>query len=238
MDVVLRAHTSNATPSGHTQDMEQPLFMPLDPKDNDTTTEETGADGSELGDEIVVAVPAVGPARQDESAPADASSVWLQAYTDHLSGDMDADDVDMEHDTSDQSQLVSAVPSLLPQSNLSIMTPTMSTLVSEAEHMHAQGQGQGFMNMNMNMNMDMALDVADDFPVHMAGAILTSMSGGGTPGFGLPAQDQVDAQMNDVFAELFGQLPAFEMPMPANMFLGLGTGGDGNMWADVFTPRC
>jgi hypothetical protein len=217
-------------------DIEEPAFMPLDPKDGDTPGD-AGGDNEPGGIIEPETEGRVGSQEQrDESIPANAGPGWLQAYAGHLSGDIDTDD---EMDAADNSPRSSAVYIEPRRRTTGTMAQTQVTPLSTVKEV----QGQGII-MNMEPH-------GSESPVHLAGAILTSMSGR-TPNFTLQAQEPqpeeshpacdgsstaVDA--NDPFSSFLSQMPTFaefaELSPGMSIFPGLGPGIDGSdMWSEIF----
>ncbi|KAB5563511.1 hypothetical protein GE09DRAFT_785696 [Coniochaeta sp. 2T2.1] len=233
MDAVLRAHDTNTTRLSHLDgsgtsdlsfnsyvdrflDLEEPAFMPLDPRDGGIPWEDPPIGAGDSGGEVQ------NEALPEETVPVDTSSVWLQAYTDHLCGDIDVEDMD-ERNSRDQSQACPAGQGTesLPPPQTGKSMPTQSMPAPSVDEVC----GPEFTNV--------ASQVPEE-SVHVAGAILASMSGG-TPSLMLQAPEQADSNMHDAFSDLFGQFPAFDMPTPTSMFLGAG--GDGNMWFDMLNHQ-
>ncbi|KAB5580364.1 hypothetical protein GE09DRAFT_435504 [Coniochaeta sp. 2T2.1] len=238
MDAVLRAHDTNTTRLSHLDgsgtsdlsfnsyfdrflDLEEPAFMPLDPRDGGIPWEDPSIGDRDSGGEVQN----VNEALPEETVPEDTSSVWLQAYTEHLCGDIDVDDMD-EQNSRDQSQACPAVQGTesLPPTQQLPPSPQPRTNIPPSVD---EAREPDFTNLAPQ---------EPEESVHMAGAILASMPGG-TPSFMLQAPEQADSNMHDAFSDLFGQFPAFDMPTPTSMFTGLGAGGDGNMWFDMMNHQ-
>ncbi|KAF7524469.1 hypothetical protein PCG10_005729 [Penicillium crustosum] len=225
MDVLFRAHDTNTRLRHASEtidqsfnsyfsrflDLEEPTFMPLDPKNSENISGDTEGDDDpepirQLQDENPT-----GSQEQPESG--EKAPEWLQAYAGHLSADIDTDD-EQNPDESPHNSGVYIDPSLQAMGTITQMIP------GPAFH---DGQGQGFIGMEPGDS--------EVSPIHMAGAILTSMSGG-TPNFPLPAQNQqlqshgeshleydrcpMTRDANDLFPGLFSQMSTFAE------FAGLG----------------
>ncbi|KAJ5187447.1 C6 transcription factor [Penicillium cf. viridicatum] len=215
-------------------DIEEPTFMPLDPKNNENASGDTEGDDEpgpirQLQDE--------NPAgSQEQPDSTERAPEWLQAYAGHLSGDIDTDD-EQNPDKSPRNSGVCIDPPLQARSTITQMIP------GPAFH---DGQGQEFIGMEPGDS--------EVLPIHMAGAILTSMSGG-TPNFPLQAQNQqlqlheeshlgydrcsMAADNNDAFPGLFSQMPTFAefsgLGPETSIFPGLeSVVGESDIWSDIF----
>ncbi|KAJ5498164.1 fungal-specific transcription factor domain-containing protein [Penicillium expansum] len=183
MDVLFRAHDTNTRLRHASEtidasfnsyfsrflDIEEPKFMPLDPKHSENTSRD--AEGDENPDPVLELPHENPPESQEQQDSADGAPEWLQAYAGHLLGDIDTDE-EQNLDESPRNSAVCIEPPLQARSTMTQVIPAL------AFH---QGQDQGFIGMEPGSS--------EVSPVHMAGAILTSMSGG-TPNFPLQAQSQ------------------------------------------------
>lgn len=251
MDVLFCAHDSNTRLEHASEtidlsfksyfsrflEIEEPAFMPLGPKDSDTTSGGVRGNNSpghitEPQDEDPIE-----SQRQGESAPTDTVPEWLQAYAGHLSGDIGSDDEQNPAGESPRSSVAHVEPPPQTTSTMAQATPLLTA---------DKGQGQGTINME--------LGGSEESPVHNAGVILTAMSDR-TPNVALQIQEQqpqppgephpgydqgsITADANDAFPGLFNQMPTFpefaglspEMPI----FPGLGSAvGDEDMLSNTF----
>ncbi|KGO73525.1 Protein of unknown function DUF3468 [Penicillium expansum] len=248
MDVLFRAHDTNTRLRHASEtidasfnsyfsrflDIEEPTFMPLDPKHSENTSRD--AEGDENPDPVLELPHETPPESQEQQDSADGAPEWLQAYAGHLLGDIDTDE-EQNLDESPRNSAVCIEPPLQARSTMTQVIPAL------AFH---QGQDQEFIGMEPGSS--------EVSPVHMAGAILTSMSGG-TPNFPLQAQSQqlqlhgqsdlgydrrsmaVDA--NDAFPGLFSQMPTFAefagLGPEISIFPGLeSVVSESDMWSDIF----
>lgn len=216
--------------------------MPLDPKDGDTSGN-AGGDNEPCEITEPQTEGRVGSQEMEgESITANAGPEWLQAYAGHLSEDIDTDE---ELDATDDSPRSSAARVEPRQQTTGTNTQTQVTPLPTVD----EGQGpRTIMNMGPR---------SSESPVHMAGAILTSMSGR-TPNFSLQAQEpqpeeprlgcdrgSITVDVNDTFSSFLSQMPTFaefaeltpaEMPIfPGLSSAGLSSVVDGSdMWSDIF----
>ncbi|KAJ5788305.1 fungal-specific transcription factor domain-containing protein [Penicillium paradoxum] len=242
MNLLFRAHDTNYASeiSDHSFDnyfsrflnIEEPTFMPLQPKTSDTTSEDNEGDGEHGRTKHVQNEE---EERADETVPANSAPEWLQAYAGHLSGDIESDDEESP-DESPRSSGVHIGP--IPTQGTNAMTQMVP--------LDNPGEGQDRMNMGMGGG------TSEILPVHMAGAILTSMSGG-APSFPLHAQEHRHQQLvhteydeqcmamdnQTEFPGLFSQMPTFadfsELGPEIPIFPGLeSVVGESDMWSDIF----
>ncbi|OQE39049.1 hypothetical protein PENCOP_c007G01356 [Penicillium coprophilum] len=217
MDVLFRAHDANTRlrhaseiidMSFHSYfsrflDIEEPPFMPLHPKHSDNTPENMGGNNES---ESIAKSQNDHPSRsQGQQDLANRAPEWLQAYAGHLSRDIDTDDEQSTDESPRSSTVHIDQPPLQANSTMTQVIP------APAFH---EGQGQDCIETG----------ISEVLPVHMAGAILTSMSSG-TPSFPLQSQSQqlqlhgqshpgydrrsMTEDTHDAFPGLFSQMPTF-----------------------------
>lgn len=225
-------------------DIEEPTFMPLGPKDTETTDEDEEDEEADNRDNGSGAVQSPQNPPEKEGAerirPETTSNgpEWLHAYAGHLSGDIDAGE-DLES-TAGESDNISAVQGGLVKEGVE----TQQHPAFGAEEQHSQ--------RTVLMTTDTHA-IEPQSPVHVAGAILTSMSGQ-MPNPATYLQgiylhqprpdelgDSIPVDIGDTFSSLFclGQPPAFaDDPLfnsEMSMFLGLGSSvGGPDLWPDIF----
>lgn len=205
--------------------------MPLDSPDRDTSSGNGGCDHtrSRTSD-----VQHENQARSDGTNSATSAPEWLQAYAGHLSRDIEAED-DENLTGSPHSSTPDTRPFPPQQSN------NLASITKSYPSDWRNGQPK----------IQMELGASEVLPVHMAGAILTSMSSG-VPSFPLPTQNQqghspglgYEAQCMAMDNEaglpgLVGQLSPFadfaefssELPIFPELESVIG---ESEMWSDIF----
>lgn len=215
--------------------------MPLDLSDIDTDEESSDKIlHFGISPDCSLENPRAKPGDRQLTSPQDAPA-WLKAYTGHLTGDIE---------TIGGMDYVTEGPSLLaPKGDSGMLKPVAEGQLSQ------EGDSRQLPPPTKELTIMEIEALASQSPVHMAGAILTSMSGKTPlqgeslqevhmqPPYSDLSRDATAIDTGQAFSEFFGHgpLPTFTddplLNSELSLFLGMGinsVNGDADVWADVF----
>ncbi|KAM3506521.1 hypothetical protein MY11210_007513 [Beauveria gryllotalpidicola] len=244
MDILVQAHDSNMRSTltsgdldlafcgyfGRFIDIREPTFVPLDPREKDTSQ---GAIGTPESVQSQERCQERNSKNSDlpNTTTSDRDSEWLKAYAGHLSGDIESDS-DSDHVDADN------------HTKAAHSGPTLASATCEE-------------NTILSRNAEQVLEavIPESETVgsseHMGAAILTAMSGNMCSPATRPRQSQpeqlqlehvgdvVQMDMDDGFAAAFDHMPSFSEVMGLNMDMSMFPGldlvvGGPDMLPDVF----
>lgn len=213
-------------------DIDEPVFMPLDPNDSYTSEDAEGShQRNGVPEQSSNGISAESRA-QDQSSALDAGPEWLQAYAGHLSGDIEeGDDVETNDNTSCYTAIhaepvqTGTVAQEIPDPNINTGKVQEATNTAPSDAESPVAIVGAIPTPRGGRVPDTTIQVQDTQPEH--------------PSQGDVVRDSTTVHVGDAFSELYGPMVSFsdvaglDLEMP--MFPGLGPAiGGPDIWSDLF----